>query len=943
MLLSCINITLAATITSAASGNWNSGSTWAGGVVPGSGDAVIIGNHSVTVTANTTCASLTTNPGVAGSANLIINSGFKLTISGIFNVQASDVTNDTFVSGTGSIQAITLNIGQVTFVPTTPGITNTTLYVDQVTEFKITGNLVISSRIDVVAPNKINAGRLRHRSGTIDLTGTLTAPYTKTGTNSTQSTGLSDLGYRTDNTNQGDSKIIFRHTSAAIPNAGDSASNLTGGTVEFNMTTGTYTLPPLAFKNLILNSTGRTFSSNSASTKIIENGKLILSKGILTTNSASNSIGLDNNVEIIKSGGLINNASIARPRLISDSNQYTVTYTQNTSPIISSNELFAFYNSINKPPSLITISSSNGVEFNGDVKAVDLAITTSCNIAGNGGDTGTGTLEVAGVLSLVNGAAVTFQDNLLTLVSSASGTARVAPLLTGETITGIVNVQRYLPNLKREWRLLTAPVKGDQNNSVFYNWQNNGINNTAGVELWSPVGTLDYNDPVNNQGNGLILVNDSYHNLRKWDNTTGVFSNVTDTTLEPLFDSSKNHGFLSFFTHAFLAGTDGNGLYYGGSQALNLKASGSLITGDVLYENILNTKYYMIGNPYASPINFGTMLADSDNQGVKKIWVIDPTVGQFGSYVTYDAVAGVYNNSGSSFSGSTVLQSGQAFFVLASGYGSFLTTSLTIKESHKSTATTNATLNRIVNSKTAISSALFRILLEKDNGAGYTNMDGCVAVFYDGASNAVDGNDSYKLSNPNENMSLFNTITSLSIEHRAPVQDADFLTLRISQAIVGANYKLKLYTENFIFTGTAYLQDLFLGTTTPILLDGSVFEYKYQVTSNSASTGNRFKVIFKQSNTLSLESFDSSKFNIYPNPLTSIETITLQFNSKQVSNKYAYKINNLLGQEVFQGDLVTTSDVATIMLDGKLSAGLYILQVRNKLTNEYLTKKLIIK
>jgi len=943
MVLFSINSTFAVEKTAVASGNWNAGSTWNGGTIPISTDTVSIANHTVTLTADATCASLTTNPGITGSANLIINSGFKLTISGIFNVQASDATNDTYVSGTGSIQAATLNIGQVAFNPTTPGIINTTLYVDQLTEFKITGNMVISSRIDIVAPNKINAGRLRHRSGTIDLTGTLTAPYTKAGTTSTQATGLSDLGYRTDNTNQGDSKIIFRHTSPAIPTAGDSASNLTGGTVEFNMTSGTYTLPPLAFKNLILNSSGRTFSSNSASTKIIANGKLILSKGTLTANSASNSIGLDNNVEIIKSGGLINNASIARPRLISDSNQYTVTYTQNTSPTISSNELFAVYNSINKPPSLITISSNNGVEFNGDVKAIDLVITTSCSIAGSGGDTGTGTLELAGVLSLVNGAAVTFQDNLLTLVSSASGTARVAPLLTGESITGIVNVQRYLPNLKREWRLLTAPVKGNQNNSVFYNWQNNGINNIAGAELWGPDGTLDYNDPLNNQGNGLMLVNGSSYNLRKWNNTTGAFSNVTDTTLEPLFDSSNNHGFLSFFTHAFLAGTDGNGLYFGGSQALNLKASGSLITGDVLYENILNTKYYMIGNPYASPLDFKTMLADPDNQGVKKIWIIDPTVGQFGSYVTYDAVAGVYNNSASSFNESTVLQSGQAFFVLAAGTGKLYTTSLTTKESYKSTVTTNSTLNKVAQGKVASDKSLFRVLLEKENSENFSNMDGAVAVFYDGGSNAVEENDAYKLNNPNENISLYTATTSLSIEHRAAVQDNDFLTLRVSQAVVGTNYKLKLYTENFNYQGIATLEDSFLGASTPIALDGSLFEYVYQVTADAKSTNNRFKVIFKQQGTLANPIFNDLEFNVYPNPLSNTDSINVQISTNGVSDSFDYKISSLQGQEVATGKLIVNNSVGTVALDGRLSAGVYILQVRNTETNEKISKKIIIK
>ena len=979
MVLCSINSTFAAAKTAVASGNWNAGSTWDGGTVPADTDTVTIGNFTVTVTANAFCATLTTNPGAAGATNLVINSGIKLTISGIFNVQASDATNDTYVSGTGSIQAGTLNIGQVAFNPTTSGITNTTLYVDQLTEFKITGNMVISSRIDIVAPTKINAGRLRHRSGVIDLRGTMTAPYTR-GSNTTQSTGLSDLGYRTDNTNQGDSKIIFRNNNPTIPASGDSTSNLTGGTVEFNMTTGTYTLPGLSYKILILNSSGRSFSSTNATTKIIDNGKLYLLNGTLSSTSAFLTLGLDNNVEIVRTNGAINNNTTSRLRLISSGNQYNVTYTENASAITSGRELFCVYNSAPVNPSTVTVSTTNGVLFNDAVQVTTMNISTASTATAIGGDlqvsnftvnasntialsgslevdnlainanssfTGSGSIKTSNVLSVTNGATLTLVDNMLTLLSNSTNTARVAPLLNNETITGTVNVQRYLPNNKRQWRLLTAPVTGATDNSVYYNWQLNGVSTyVGGTDIWGPDGSLVFepNDQsISNAGNGLVLITDSLYNLRKWDNTSGAFSNVTNTIDEPLFDTTKNFGFLSFFTHPFLQATPGDGTYNGTFSALNLSVRGSLITGDVTYNNITNTKYYMIGNPYASALNFGTMLADAANQGVKKIWVIDPTVGQFGSYVTYDAVAGVYNNSGSSFNGSTVLQSGQAFFVLAAGYGKLYTTSLIIKESHKSTVTTNATFNKVAQGKVVSNKSLFRVLLEKENSGNFFNLDGAVAVFYDGGSNAVEGNDAYKLNNPNENISLYTATTSLSIEHRATVQDNDFLTIRVSQAVVGTNYKLKLFTENFNYQGIASLEDSFLGTSTPIALDGSMFEYVYQVTADAKSINNRFKVIFKQQGTLANPIFKDLTFNVYPNPLSNTDSIKVQISTNGVSDSFDYKISSLQGQEVAQGKLNFNNSVGTVALDGRLSAGVYILQVRNTETNEKISKKIIIK
>lgn len=969
ILFFSLNKTVAATITSAASGNWNSGSTWVGGQVPLSTDDVIITNYVVTVTSNQTCNSLTTNPGIGGigSAGLVVNGGFKLTVTAAINVLATQLNNETYFSGSGLMQAVTLNVGQTNFIPTAEGLVETTLFVDDLTEFKITGNISISTRIHTVEPIKTNAARLRHRSGTIDLNGSILAVNTRISDNFAQNTIYGDLGFRTDNVGQGISKIIFRAATSLTTGTGNSTSNFTGATVEFlNEATTNYNLPALPFFELILNSP-RNFTSTNANTQILAGGKLVLSRGVLTSNNTTGTTALmlNNNVEIIRSGGSINSTQpitggfLTRLRAAQPTNLFTVTYKQHASKIPAGRELFVVNGSSVINPSVVNIQSSNGVLFGEDFSTGQINVSaTSSNSVNSTVEVkefkaestcsmdGAGKINVSKVLNVTNGSTFNVQDNMLTLLSGLAGTARVAPLLQNEIVNGIVNVQRYYENNKRQWRLLTSPVKGSSNNSVFYNWQLNGVADFSnGVDIWGPNGsmTFDPNDlSVTDQGNGLVQIFDSNHNLRKWNNLSGNFSNVTQTLDEPLFNSDINHGFLGFFTHPFLRATIGDGFYDANWSSLNLSAAGSLITGNVLYNDIVNTKYYMIGNPYASPINFGTMLADSDNQGVKKIWVIDPTVGQFGSYVTYDAVAGVYNNSGSSFNGSTVLQSGQAFFVLAAGTGSLITTSLTIKESHKSTASTNATLNRSVNTKTAISSALFRILLEKDNGAGYTNMDGCVAVFYEGGSNAIDGNDGYKLSNPGENISLFNT-SNFSIEHRAPIQDADFLTLRVTQAIVGANYKLKLFTENFTFAGTAYLEDSFLGTSTPIALNGSVFEYVYQVTSSSASSGNRFKIVFKQNETLSVDSVDSSNFSIYPNPLSSNESINLQFNSKQIGNSFSYQISSILGQQVAHGDFVVSSGSTRIPLDDLLSTGIYIFQVRNRETNEQFSKKLIIK
>jgi hypothetical protein len=930
--LLCLNVTFAQTeYTSVASGNWNNPATWSPSGVPSSNSPVIILGHAITVTSNTSCANITTR-GANGSASILtINSGFKLTLSGNFVVEpTNNYNNDTYINSSGNLEVNNLQVGFATINNSFPTNTRlTTLYVDDLAELKINQDFISTTAVN---GSVYNESRLRHRSGLIDLVGVLSVPAV--------GPGPSALGYRTDNDNQGSSTIIFRNTNPSIPTDVQKAPSFTGGTVEFTSTaTSGYFLPSLAYKNVVLNS-NRTFTSGGSSTSIISGGRFELKLGVFTS-SAANQLRINDGVTVVRSGGSFASGSNSRMRLTNASNKYNVLYEQHTSSIVI-NDLPAYFpgNNLINSIKTVEINSTNGVTLNiNTIQIENLIVNVSCSVIG------TGKVFVSGLFDVPNAITVNLPDNLLKLISNTDGAARVSQLNAGTVINGKVVVERFLPNSKRSWRLLSAPVRGATGNSVWENWQNNGIYSGAdiGVDIWGPDGTLEAEDTgstiqINNIGNGLTLINNSSYNMRKWDNGKGVFSDVKNTLTEPLFTSEINQGFLIFASNPFLGASDLFGVGSTGSSQTVLSASGQLITGDLTYSDIASNRFYLIGNPYASPIDFEQILADPVNSGIDKIWFIDPTVGRLGGYVTWQEGFG-YSNGATSSTGSTVFQSGQAFFVRATTSS----TTLTIKESHKSTSSSNTTINRTSSNTTKSTSELFRILLERENNKIFTNMDGVVAAFYEGGSNNVDSSDASKLNNPSETLALFNSNSLLSIEHRKPIQENDILTLRISQMTVGANYKLKLYTENFNYTGNAYLTDAFSGTITQISLNGSVFEYPFQVTSDVLSYGSRFMITFKTDNSLSITDDATMSFSVYPNPSASEDHINILFHSGAISEGYTYKIFNISGQLISGGTIVVKNSHGSIDLRDNLSKGLYFIQLKGVASSDQFTTKLIIK
>lgn len=480
--------------------------------------------------------------------------------------------------------------------------------------------------------------------------------------------------------------------------------------------------------------------------------------------------------------------------------------------------------------------------------------------------------------------------------------------------SGTATVERYIP-AKRAWRALTTPLKGN-NGSLYANWQNNGITIAdTGAEIWGPSGT------------GLAT-GPSYSALEY---TTTGYVNVTNTQTKNLFETTINNAFLVFITGAY----GSNNITNGAAQATTLKATGSLITGDVNYTGIINTRHTMIGNPYASALNPATLL-DNTTDMIDKFWVWDPHLGLNGGYVMFDNVAGTYNNlTGSYPTATTAIQSGQAFFVRATTGN---TGTLTLTENNKTTAFTNSVFSS--EAFTTDSNAvpeIFRLGMYKQEGQNWLPLDGAIAVLYPSANPEVDVKDGRKFVNTSENIAFRRNNISLSSEHHLPLVAQDTLYFRVWNTTPNT-YKLHLNTESFTTTGlVAKLQDLYTNTDTVINLDGSTVEYQFTVTADASSTNDRFRIVF-QEDALGISNPASMPFVVAPNPVTD-NIIRIHFDN-QKQGKYNYKLINTLGQIVLSGE-VNASANATINAEN-VASGWYGLQLQTE-NKETSTIKVIIK
>jgi hypothetical protein len=511
-----------------------------------------------------------------------------------------------------------------------------------------------------------------------------------------------------------------------------------------------------------------------------------------------------------------------------------------------------------------------------------------------------GPIAVTGKLTVSQGNAgsVFNTGGFLTLKSTATQTAVVAPIAGTVTIAGNVTVERYIPAGFRQYRLLSPATTGG---TIKMNWQEGQAD---GANL--------------NAGFGTHITG------------TGAAANGFDTTTtnEPSLFTHNNTGASTSWTA--VANTNVNSLtagfpyliYIRGSRqasnissttndATTLKTIGALRTGTVAVTALNATAdgFSLIGNPYQAQVDMKSVLLASINLVQGFYYVLNPANG---AYSTFDFGL----NTGTSGNANQYLQPGQACFVKTKT-ATVATPTLSFLETNKSEAATQTSVFRIDNTATS----LLRLSLF-DTAKPTVAVDGLIVAFDGSETNAVNENDASKLNNFDENIATLNGGKLLSIEKRAIPADTDEIPLDITK-YKGTSYSIK--AESSGLTGSIpYLFDAYANKTTDIPQNGTV-DYTYTVdTAIPASiAANRFKIIYTNK---SLKAIDNavSGFALYPNPAkTNSFTIVVPQSMPAVS----LTVSNLLGQKLYSQNDLQSGTTVKVDVKNVNSNGVYLVRL----------------
>lgn len=634
LALYSINYITAGTFTSASSGGWSTPSTWVilGGDVDGipdsDDDVTINSGHIVTLTTS------------SYFKTLLIQSGATLDANNQRIGSKGDFTNSGTIAG-----AMTYYVqSSGTFKSTSPITNNGDWYVQS-------GTLTIDPTTVLNKGNYISVytGASVINNGSVTLLGS--------------SLNLSGVGVQW--TNASNSSLEVQRNivgtgdilATAIPNIVTyNSSNVTNikMTNYYNLSiingfTRTLTSSMIIANNLLLTGTSNKLDLNGNNLTIGGNwtnntGFSLLNQGTITFNgAATQTISGTTNPETI-SNMLVNststvllakaintqNLTITSGTLDLSASSYSINISgnlTNNSTINARNSLIIFNGTVSQ-----SISGSSNTQF------YDLRIANLAGVTANSAQSITNSLILAS--GNFNGASA------VTLISDASKTARIAPIVSG-SVSGNFIIQKHISARAANYHDLSSPVTS----TTIMDWDDDLYMSGIGAYDGTP-------GPAGVDGSAG---GDS--SVWSWNEPTTAYIAVTGSSY-PLVAGKAYEVFIADDLTSWAARTiDTKGTPTIGNKVVNLSYS----AGAGAYAGV-----NLVGNPYASAVNYSSC---TKTNVTGNILILDNT----GNYTDYGA--------------SPVIPPHQGFWITASGASA----KITFLEAAKSTATATSFYRKATN------------------------------------------------------------------------------------------------------------------------------------------------------------------------------------------------------------------------------------------------------
>ena len=635
---------------------WSTATNWSGGVLPGPTDQALIGTSNPFT--NTPIVSANTSVGsvIMGTAAGIAP-GISVN-SGITLAVAGDISYQSDNQAYRNLTATLGGSGTITAADINV-IANTTIAGHPYTE-------ALSSSVTNLT-----------LSGNITLTSQVASTDADNATfNITSGTVLLPGYFQTTNTAGSTSNIAVTNATLQLTNA----TALSG-------------LSSLGTNTVTFNNTGATIQYSGTGTQTVYTSAAItgLASGVSYANISFSGSGIKT-----ASSGALNISGSFTNTLANDAGDYVAL----SSPTVT----------FNGTTQSLAGGSGTGTKFYG--------------VGFSGGGTKTlasGAFYVASTGTLtMSGSSTLATNGLLTLNSDTTGTATVAAIPTGNSISGNVTVQRFVQGgsayssgrwVSRNYRLMSSQVNegvdGNGNYPVSLNYLGAS---TIITDCTSTYGTTT--------GNPSLYLFDEGYTPNSHSFTGGNFIGVTNisntaatghiTTTDATYGSAKVYeggGYMLYFrgdkiTH--ITGTPSKTTApYVAPESVTFSTTGNLNQGTISvvswtgYGGLLYSTsnsgnapvrgFNLVGNPYPSSIDWSTFSNTVSTAAIyganvnPTIYLLDPITS---NYDTYNATTGI-----STGKATKIIPSGQGFFVESNNHSSALTFTENAKSATQVTST----------------------------------------------------------------------------------------------------------------------------------------------------------------------------------------------------------------------------------------------------------------